>query len=66
MGPNYLGKKVSFPKKSVGPTHQCQQPSIKKVIIARPRTSQQSNTGSSRVLTRGQAAARRSVPARGQ
>jgi hypothetical protein len=39
---------VSF-QKSVGPTRQHQQPSIKKVTIAGSRTSQQSNGG---LLTR--------------
>jgi hypothetical protein len=49
MGPNFLGKQVSFQKRSVGPTHQHQQPNIKKVIVARSRTSQQSDAG---LLTR--------------
>jgi hypothetical protein len=43
MGPNFLGKQVSF-KKSVRPTRQHQQPSIKKVTVARPPTSQQKAT----------------------
>jgi hypothetical protein len=44
MGPNFLGKQLSvISKKSVGPTRQHQQPSIKKVTITHPRTSQQSD-----------------------
>jgi hypothetical protein len=40
---------VPFKKQSVRPTRQCQQPSIKKVTLASPGTSQQSDAG---LLTR--------------
>jgi hypothetical protein len=40
MGPNFLGKQLSVISKK-----KHQQPSIKKVTIARPRTSQQSDVG---------------------
>jgi hypothetical protein len=41
MGPNFLGKQLSVISKK-----KRQQPSIKKVTIARPRTSQQCDAGS--------------------
>jgi hypothetical protein len=44
MGPNFWGKQLSVISKK-----KRQQPSIKKVTIARPHTSQQSDTG---LLTR--------------
>jgi hypothetical protein len=43
MGPNFWGKQVSFQKKSRATRHR-QQPSINKVTIVGPRTSQQSDT----------------------
>jgi hypothetical protein len=43
MGPNFLGKQLSVISKIV--SRQRQQPSIKKVTIARLRTRQQSDVG---------------------
>jgi hypothetical protein len=44
-GPYFLREASVISKKSVGPTRQHQQPSIKKVTVARPCTSQRSDAG---------------------